>query len=270
MELTTAEKIEKVKDLRPIDDVFFEVLASDKRVCEEMLRTILEDPELTVADVVVQSSERNIYGRSVRLDALCTLGSGKKVNIEVQRSDNDDHLKRVRYNAAMITTRESQPGDDFSKIPDVVIIYISEFDFLNGGKTIYHADKVLRETGEVINDGQWELFVNTVVDDGTDIADLMSCFTKKRVENAKFPVLSESVKELKTTEGGASTVCQVMQHYEKIARDEGINEGIKEGTDNEKKRTALEAIKLGIDKSVIAQLTGLTIPQLEQLLTAAE
>ena len=26
MELTAAEKIEKVKDLRPIDDVFFEVL----------------------------------------------------------------------------------------------------------------------------------------------------------------------------------------------------------------------------------------------------
>jgi hypothetical protein len=38
------EKIEKIKEFRLIDDVFF------------------------------QSSERNIYGRSVRLDALCTLG----------------------------------------------------------------------------------------------------------------------------------------------------------------------------------------------------
>ena len=50
-----------------------------------MLRTILEDPALTVEDVIVQSSERNLFGRSVRLDALCTLGSGTLVNIEVQR-----------------------------------------------------------------------------------------------------------------------------------------------------------------------------------------
>ena len=57
----------------------------------------------------------------------------------------------------------------------------------------------------------------------------MSCFTKKQVENKNFPILSESVKELKTTEGGASAVCQVMQHYEKIARDEGIAYGMQQG-----------------------------------------
>ncbi len=33
------------------------------------------------------------------------------------------------------------------------IIYISECDFLKGNKTIYHVDKVLRETGTVIDDG---------------------------------------------------------------------------------------------------------------------
>ena len=68
------EKIEKIKEFRLIDDVFFEVFASDIPACQEILRTILEDEKLIVNDVIVQSSERNIYGRSVRLDALCTLG----------------------------------------------------------------------------------------------------------------------------------------------------------------------------------------------------
>ena len=81
MNLTIEQKKEKVKDLRPIDDVFFEVLAANKLVCQEILRTIMEDPKLLVEDVIVQSSERNIYGRSVRLDALCVLGDGKRVNI---------------------------------------------------------------------------------------------------------------------------------------------------------------------------------------------
>lgn len=98
MNLTAKEKLEKVRDLRPIDDVFFEVLAANPAVCQEILRVIMEDNLLVVSDVIVQASEQNIYGRSVRLDALCTLGNGTKCNIEVQRSDNDDHLKRVRYN----------------------------------------------------------------------------------------------------------------------------------------------------------------------------
>ena len=220
MELTLEQKREKVKDLRPIDDVFFEVLASKPAVCQEMLRTILEDPGLTVVEVVPQSSLRNIYGRSVRLDALCYLGDGTKVNIEVQRSDNDNHLKRVRFNEASITVKESNSGDDFKDLPNVIVVYISEFDFLGGGKTIYHVDQVLRETGEVVKDGSQKIFVNTVNDDGTDIADLMSCFTRKQVNNPKFPVLSDEVQELKQTEGGLSAMCKVMEHYENIAREE--------------------------------------------------
>ena len=221
MELTLEQKREKVKDLRPIDDVFFEVLASKPAVCQEILRTILEDPGLIVEEVIPQSSLRNIYGRSVRLDALCYLGDGTKVNIEVQRSDNDNHLKRVRFNEASITVKESNSGDDFGDLPNVIVVYISEFDFLGGGKTIYHVDQVLRETGEVIEDGSKRIFVNTVNDDGTDIADLMSCFTRKQVNNPKFPLFSAEVEDLKQSEGGTLTMCKVMEYYEDIARKEG-------------------------------------------------
>lgn len=146
MSLTLKEKIEKVKNLRPIDDVFFEVLAKNPNVCQEMLRVILDDDTLVVNDVITQASERNIYGRSVRLDALCTLGNGVKCNIEVQRSDNDNHLKRARFNASSITVKDSKPGDTFEDIIELYIVYISEFDFFKGKKTIYHVESVLKET----------------------------------------------------------------------------------------------------------------------------
>ncbi len=217
--LTLEEKRARVRDFRPIDDVFFELLASNKEVCEEILRTILEDNMLAVKDVIVQSSERNIYGRSVRLDALCTLGDGSKCNIEVQRADNDDHLRRARFNAASITVKESAPGNKFEEVANVCIVYISEFDFLDKGKTIYHIDKVIRETNDVIDDGLTEIFVNTAVDDGTDIADLMSCFVKKEVNNPKFPKFSSEVKKLKETEGGLNSMCELMEKYNKEAAE---------------------------------------------------
>lgn len=239
-ELTLSEKIDKIKDFRPIDDVFFEVLAQDPKVCEEILQVILEDSELQVEDVIVQSSERNLYGRSVRLDALCTLGNGTKCNIEIQRSDNDNHLKRARFNAANITVRESNPGDRFDDVIEVYIVYISEFDIFKEGKTIYHVEKVLKETGTVVDDGLHELFVNTTIDDGSAIADLMNCFTKKEVNNPKFPKFSKRVKELKTTEGGANAMCEVMEKYLVQQLVELVREGLLKVADAARKANMSE------------------------------
>lgn len=220
------EKVKRVQEFRLIDDVFFEVFAEDIPACQEIVRTILEDPELIVHDVVVQSSKRNLYGRSVRLDALCSLGDGTKCNIEVQRSDRDDHLKRARFNASSITVRESGPGERFEDILELYIIYISEFDFLKGGLTTYHIDKVIRENGEVVDDGLHEIFVNTAVDDGSSIAGLMSCFTRKEVTNREFPAVTRRFQELKS-EGGADAVCEIMERYLKEAEKNGEKAGEK-------------------------------------------
>ena len=239
-ELTLSEKIDKIKDFRPIDDVFFEVLAQDPKVCEEILQVILEDSELQVEDVIVQSSERNLYGRSVRLDALCTLGNGTKCNIEIQRSDNDNHLKRARFNAASITVRESSPGDRFDDVVEVYIVYISEFDIFKEDKTIYHVEKVLKETGTVVDDGLHEIFVNTTIDDGSIIADLMNCFTKKEVNNPKFPKFSKRVKELKTTEGGANAMCEVIEKYLIQQLVELVKEGLLKVADAARKANMSE------------------------------
>lgn len=130
-EITIEEKKKKVRDFRPIDDAFFEVLADDTGFCQEMLRILLDDEELIVEEVIVQSSERNIYGRSVRLDALCTFEDGKKCNVEVQRSDDDDHLRRVKFNASSIAVKDSQMGQKFREIEDIIVVYISKFDIFN-------------------------------------------------------------------------------------------------------------------------------------------
>ena len=211
------EKKERVKNFRLIDDVFFEVFADDIPACQEILRTILEDTELVVKSVIVQSSERNLYGRSVRLDALCIMGDGSLCNIEIQRSDNDDHLRRARFNAASITVKESNTGEHFEAIKDVYIVYISEKDVLGAGFTTYHVDKVIRENGMVVDDGLHEIFVNTAIDDGSEIAELMSCFTKTELENPKFPAVTSRFREIKTTEGGLNAMCEVMEYYNELA-----------------------------------------------------
>ncbi len=218
------EKLIRLSKLRPIDDIFFEMMAKDISFDQEMLRVILGDANLVVEDVIVQSDERNLYGRSVRLDALCTLSNGVKCNIEVQRSNNDNHLKRVRYNASMITTRESKSGWDYENIPDVYVVYISEFDLFKKGKTIYHIEKFITETGDTVDDGMHEIFVNTAVDDGTELAEYMSFFMSTEVKSTKFPAITSRMKHLKNTEGGRYSMCQIMEDYikEKTAEKDAI------------------------------------------------
>ena len=179
-------------------------------------------------DVIVQSSHRNVWGRSVRLDALCILGDGSRCNIEVQRANSDNHLKRARYNAACIVTKNIDPGECFAKVPRVIIVYISEKDFLGYGKTIYHIDKVIRETGIVIDDGLLEVFVNMKVDDKTQIAELMKCFNETEIDNPKFPKLSRRAKFLKESEGGMMIMCDVMEEYMEQARQEEREKAQKE------------------------------------------
>ncbi len=241
--MTAEEKIARVREFRLIDDVFFEVFAEDKEACQEILQVILGEDELTVFDVVVQSSKRNIYGRSVRLDALCTLGNGKKCNIEVQRADDDDHFRRVRFNASSITLKDSDVGERFERILDLYMVYISEHDFIGGAHTIYHVDKVIRETGELVDDGLYEVYVNTKIKDGSKVSDLMECFIQREiVDHKEFPAISKRVRELKTTEGGAGAVCDIVKKL------------VDEGRAEERNEILIKMIRKGYDKDAIFDL----------------
>ena len=63
------------------------------------------------------------------------------------------------------------------------------------GKTVYHIDRVVRETGEVQDNGLQEIYVNTKIDDGTDIAELMKIFTvSDAYDFEKFPKVSKRKK----------------------------------------------------------------------------
>lgn len=251
------EKIEDIKKLRLIDDLFFEAFAENKEAIEEVLRVIIEDEQLSVLDVITQSSERNLYGRSVRLDALCILGDGRKCNVEVQRSDNDDHGRRARYNGSMITVKDSNPGERFEDVTNVIIVYISEFDFLKGGKPIYHVDKVVRETGERFHDGFEEVFVNTAVSDGSRISRLMSCFTKPIVQDSEFPKTSAEVTRLKTTEGGLNAMCELMEKYTTEARAEGRAE--------ERKSLIFNMLKNGMMPEAVSKTCNLPLDEVEEV-----
>jgi len=196
-----------------MDDVFFQKIAEDQEVCEEILRVILQKPNLKVVDTQTQRFLRNIGAHSVILDLVCQDEDGSYINVEVQKSDNDDHVKRVRFNVSNIDTTFTERGLDYQELPDVYAVFLSRFDVFKEKKTIYHLGMYIKETGTPVNDGIHRIFANCAVDDGSDIAELMQYFKNTKGRNSKFPKLSERVQYFKDSQEGENHMSQTFEEY---------------------------------------------------------
>lgn len=254
--------MEFVQKLRPIDNAFFPVLGQDPGVMEEILRVILNDNTLTVEKVIAEYTLPNLPGRGVRLDSFCETGDGHRINVEVQKADDDDHIRRCRYNAAGMTWKEAEKGTRFRDLPDVCVVYITEHDFLHGGRTVYHVDKILRENGSIIDDGSSVIYVNTAVNDGSAISDLMRCFLQKTVNDPRFPRLSEKVHQYKNTEKGAAEMCEELERY--------IDEITAElqASNSEKDRALFENSKIISEKNKVITEKDKEIARLNELVAS--
>lgn len=216
---------EEARKLNPIDDLMFRKMAEDKDFCQEILRVILGDDMLTVLEAIPQWTGTNLKGRSVILDAKCIKSNGTQVDIEVQKADDDDHQRRVRYNGAILTTNIADPGIKFENVPDVCVIFISKFDLFKGNLPLYHVDRVIRETGKTVNNGFEEVYVNTKIKDGSEISDLMEVFVDDNAYSSKFPKTSDIKHRYKETEGGLNVMCEIMERItaEEINRINKLN-----------------------------------------------
>ena len=76
---------------------------------EVVLRAVMGNDRLRVTEIITQQSVPNLYGRSVRFDALATDGENI-YDVEIQRSDEGAIPRRARYNSSMIDSREVSKG----------------------------------------------------------------------------------------------------------------------------------------------------------------
>ena len=145
----------------------------------------------------------------------------------------------------------------FERIPDSYVIFISKKDFFGKGKTIYHIDRVLRETGDVVDNGFYEIYVNAEIDDKSDIAELMKIYSSPDVpENSKFPKTCAGIKNLKVGKGRDSMCAIVEEYVEKREKEQA-------------KQVALKFLKMG-KLSVEEIAEGIPLLSVEEIIELQE
>ena len=88
---TFEEQKAYVSKFNVIDDMFFQKMAEDMEVAEEILRIILKKPKLKVIENQVQRFLRNTGAHSVILDLLCEDEDHSFINCKVQKEEDDDY-----------------------------------------------------------------------------------------------------------------------------------------------------------------------------------
>ena len=211
------ETLEKIKPLRIIDDAWFRLMASRKDVCQEILRTLLDDDNLVVIDVTPQNEMISLF-RGVVLDALCKLSDGQYCNIEMQKDDRKNDIKRVRFHASLITSNKTPKGEELADIPNVKILYITTYDALGNGQTLTHISRCQRVDNKYlpVDDGEDIILANTEIKDNTKHTRLLQLFLKSdSFYDEMFPALSEAMKYYKEDERGQGTVSEVTKQWKR-------------------------------------------------------
>lgn len=264
---TFAQQKALVARLNLMDDPFFQKVAEDSAVCEEILRILLQKPHLKLIENNTQLFLRNLSAHSVILDVLCKDNTGIFFNIEVQKDDKkeraakaEEFQKRVRLNLSNMDTALIEKGTPYAQLPDLYVIFISEIDPFQQNCTIYHIYRAICETGLVVENGVHEIYANTAVNDGTDIAQLLQYFKKTTDANAQanFPKLVERVKFFKEEQEGVTIMGSVFDEY----AEQKVREKVRES----ETKTAINLLKKGISMETIAEaLPSLSLDFIKQL-----
>lgn len=168
--------VERARSFNLLSNVFMSVALDDIPACQHVIRVITGKPDLVVKEVRSQHRISKVTAHDAILDILAEDSRRRLVNLEIQRKDTIDHARRTRFYAAMIDSECLEKGKDYHEMPDVHIIYISETDLWASGKTLYNVEKKFKETEIPYDDGVYVTYVNSEIDDGSDVAKLMDHF----------------------------------------------------------------------------------------------
>lgn len=207
------EDLQRLRGLRLIDDDFMNACFDGYiEGAELLLRIILDKPDIRVKSVTTQRQMKNLLGRDICLDIDADDDSGKKYNIEVQRSDKGADRKRARYHSSILDAHLLKSGEDYSDLPETFVIFITENDVIGEGLPLYKIERKITNTGKSFDDGEHIIYVNGADKNAsTELGRLMHDFFCTDADDMNFRELAEKVRFYKEDEKGVAEMCRVME-----------------------------------------------------------
>ena len=283
----------KLQDLNLMDRFLFSELIENAEAYKLILEIILEREINFKGEPVAENEKRKeLLGKIARLD-VCAIGDDDRVyNAEVQKENENNMHKRMRYYGALMTSKLLPEGTiDYNRLSDLCMIVIAGFDMGGEGKYRYKVRRMYKGyPDKEVYDGEVILYLNTKGKDTAEVSDELIAMLEYFEETTDDKALSSGyeriirlneivssikandeigVKYMNAYEERMHDIQEAREQGEEIGRSEGLEAGIAQGEASGRAERELEMAKAmkNDNKPVdeIAKYTGLPKEKIEML-----
>ena len=253
-------KAKPFEELTFHDDFMFGIVMQDREICREALECMLGMQIARVEYAEPQWTLDPLYtAHGVRLDVYVQ-DSDRVYDVEIQNRDLHDLGRRVRYYQSMLDTDALLKGEDYGSLKESIIIFLCHFDPYKKGIPWYTVRRKCEEDGSV------------VVGDAATVH-VLNCRAHAKVKN---PKLRAFMKYVQTDEAESEFTRRLREMVEAQKQIEGTKKLYfswslhdydvrNEGREETRRETARNMLADGLSREKIAQYTGLSLAEVEEL-----
>ena len=257
------EYLALIANFRLMDDTFMSKCLERAPECIELiLQIILGKKDLKVVKSQTEYPIKSLQGRGVRFDVFARDSKGREYDIEIQRADDGAEPKRARYNSALMDANALTSGEDFARLRDTYVIFITENDVMEDGQEVYVYDRTERKSGKRLGDGTHIIYVNGATRSETEIGKLVHDLLCRDEAIMYFDLLRKRVSQFKDSEEGRHIMCKAVEEFAERRAAESKAEGKRETMIATAKRMLKDGILALKD---VARYSGLTLAQVKKL-----
>ena len=255
-----------LQKLTIMNDVFMRNVFKKRECTEYVLQIIMNKKGLKITDQVLQKDYKNLQGRSAVLDCVARDDDGMQMNVEIQQENEGASPKRARYHSGLMDMNTLNPGQDFDELPESYVIFITRDDVLGYGLQIYHVNRKIEEVGEEFKDGAHIIYVNSKIQNDTELGRLMHDLHCKNAADMYSGILADRVRELKETQKGMVIMCNELEEIYSEGVESGERRGIEKGELKKAREATISLAKMGLPVDKIAQALNINVETVEEWL----
>lgn len=151
------------------------------------------------------------------------------------------------------------------------MIFITQKDVLGHNLPIYHIRRKIQEVSEDFKDGAHIIYVNSAIEDETELGRLIHDLHCKNADDMHSEVLARRVRELKETQKGVDRMSEVLDNLFHQMYNEKLKiveqQAMERGELKAKKEAALSLAGIGLTIEQIAQALKENVTTIQEWLS---
>ena len=254
--------LERIKQLRYIDDEFMTVCLKDSyEAVELILRIVLNKKDIKIKHLRTQEELKNLQGRSAILDVYAVGSDNKEFNVEIQRADKGADAKRARHNSSLLDAHILKSGDKTEDIPDSYVIFITENDIMKADEPLYWVERyiTIKQNKHPFGDGSHILYVNGKYRGDDELGKLMHDFLCTDPDDMNYEELAKKARYFKQSDEGGAAMCQVLEDMRNEAAERAARETARDTAER-----MLKGGKISL-KEIARYVPSLSVDELKKL-----